>query len=147
MACWVPGRCQGRRYPSHLFLTAYATQLDTATGELAASELAAFITRRALVTVRKDDGLDIGAVIGRWDARPELARFGDGYLLYGLLDYIVDTSSRRRRAWMTSPSSWRTSCSTTFRIAWTSSGAASSCARAWCCCAGWCSPCVMWSTT
>ena len=79
------------RYPSHLFLTAYATQLDASTGELMTSELAAFITRQALITVRKDDGLDIGAVIERWDASPELARFGVGYLLYGLLDYIVDT--------------------------------------------------------
>jgi magnesium transporter len=79
------------RYPSHLFLTAYATRLDTATGVLATSELAAFVTRQALVTVRKDDGLDIGAVLERWDASPELAGFGVGYLLYGLLDYIVDT--------------------------------------------------------
>jgi len=79
------------RYPSHLFLTAYATMLDTATGALATSELAAFITRQALITVRKDDGLDIGAVIERWDASPELAKFGVGYLLYGLLDYIIDT--------------------------------------------------------
>ena len=79
------------RYPSHLFLTAYATQLDASTGELMTSELAAFITRQALITVRKDDGLDIGAVIERWDASPELAKFGVGYLLYGLLDYIVDT--------------------------------------------------------
>ena len=79
------------RYPSHLFLTAYATQLDAGTGELMTSELAAFITRQALITVRKDDGLDIGAVIDRWDSSPDLARFGVGYLLYGLLDYIVDT--------------------------------------------------------
>jgi magnesium transporter len=79
------------RYPSHLFLTAYGTRLDTATGELATSELAAFITGQALITVRKDDGLDIGAVLERWDASPDLARFGVGYLLYGLLDYIVDT--------------------------------------------------------
>src|SRR6201993_5056426 len=78
------------RYPSHLFLTAYATRLDAGTGELATSELAAFITRQALITVRKDDGLDIGAVLERWDASPDLARFGVGYLLYGLLDYIVD---------------------------------------------------------
>ena len=34
------------RYPSHLFLTAYAARLDAATGELATSELAAFITSR-----------------------------------------------------------------------------------------------------
>ena len=77
------------RYPSHLFLTAYATQLDAGTGELMTSELAAFITRQALITVRKDDGLDIGAVIDRWDSSPDLARFGVGYLLYGLLERRV----------------------------------------------------------
>jgi len=79
------------RYESHLFLNAYGARLDTESGELATSELAAFITRQALITVRKDDGLDIGAVIERWDASPELAKFGVGYLLYGLLDYIIDT--------------------------------------------------------
>jgi magnesium transporter len=78
------------RYRSHLFLTAYGAKLDTATGELATSELAAFITPQALITVRKDDGLDIGAVVDRWDASSDLAKFGVGYLLHGLLDYIVD---------------------------------------------------------
>jgi magnesium transporter len=78
------------RYRSHLFLTAYGARLDTSTGELATTELAAFVTRRALITVRKDDGLDIGAVVERWDASPDLAKFGVGYLLHGLLDYIVD---------------------------------------------------------
>ena len=79
------------RYPSHLFLTAYAARLDAGTGELATSELAAFITSQALITVRQDDGLDIGAVIERWDESPDLAKSGVGYLLYGLLDYIVDS--------------------------------------------------------
>ncbi len=78
------------RYRSHLFLTAYGAKLDTDTGELATSELAAFITRRALITVRKDDGLDIGAVVDRWDASSDLAKFGVGYLLHGLLDFVVD---------------------------------------------------------
>ncbi|HEY5986641.1 MAG TPA: magnesium transporter CorA family protein, partial [Streptosporangiaceae bacterium] len=78
------------RYRSHLFLTAYGARLDTATGELATSELAAFVTERALITVRKDDGLDIGAVVDRWDASRDLAKFGVGYLLHGLLDYVVD---------------------------------------------------------
>jgi magnesium transporter len=78
------------RYRSHLFLAAYGARLDPGTGELATSELAAFITSRALITVRKDDGLDIGAVVQRWDENPDLVRFGVGYLLYGLLDYIVD---------------------------------------------------------
>jgi len=78
------------RYRSHLFLTAYGARLDTDTGELTTSELAAFVTPRALITVRKDDGLDIGAVVDRWDASSDLAKFGVGYLLHGLLDYIVD---------------------------------------------------------
>jgi magnesium transporter len=54
------------------------------------SEIAAFITPRALITVRKDDGLDIGAVVGYWDASPDLAEYGVGFLLYGLLDNVVD---------------------------------------------------------
>ena len=78
------------RYGSHLFLTAYGARLDMASGKLATSELSAFITRHALITVRKDDGLDIGAVVERWDASPDLAKFGVGFLLHGLLDYIVD---------------------------------------------------------
>jgi magnesium transporter len=78
------------RYRSHLFLNAYGARLDTGTGELATSELAAFVTERALITVRKDDGLDIGAVAERWDSSPDLGKFGVGYLLHGLLDYVVD---------------------------------------------------------
>jgi len=78
------------RYQSHLFLNVYGARLDSESGELATSELAAFITARALITVRKDDGLDIGAVVERWDASPDLAGSGVGYLLYGLLDYVVD---------------------------------------------------------
>jgi magnesium transporter len=79
------------RYRSHLLLTAYEAWLDPGTGELATSELAAFITGQALITVRKDDGLDIGAVVQRWDEHPDLVKFGVGSLLYGLLDYIVDS--------------------------------------------------------
>jgi magnesium transporter len=78
------------RYRTHLFLTAYSARLDKESGELATSELAAFILPRALITIRKDDGLDIGKVVDRWDASPDLAADGVGYLLYGLLDYIVD---------------------------------------------------------
>jgi magnesium transporter len=79
------------RYRSHLLLTAYAAWLDPSTGELAVSELAAFITGQALITVRKDDGLDIGAVVQRWDDNEDLAGSGVGYLVYGLLDYLADS--------------------------------------------------------
>jgi magnesium transporter len=78
------------RYRSHLFLAAYAVHLDAASGELATSELAAFITKQALITVRKDDGLDIGAVLSYWEANLDLAGAGVGYLLHGLIDHVVD---------------------------------------------------------
>ena len=78
------------RYPTHLFLTAYAARLDNDSGELATSEVSAFITSRALITVRSDDGVDIGAVMARWDENSDLAEYGVGDLLYGLLDYIAD---------------------------------------------------------
>lgn len=79
------------RYDSHAFLTAYAVRLDATSGLLISSELAAFITDRALVTVRKDEHFDIDAVVGRWDSSTELAKSGLGFLVHGLLDYIVDS--------------------------------------------------------
>ncbi|MDQ1682380.1 MAG: magnesium transporter [Frankiaceae bacterium] len=78
------------RYDSHLFLTGYDVSLDKGSGELTTSEVAAFITSQALVTVRKDDGYDIDAVVKRWDESPDLAKNGVAFLLWGLLDDIVD---------------------------------------------------------
>ncbi|MGH3270805.1 MAG: CorA family divalent cation transporter [Trebonia sp.] len=78
------------RYRTRLFLTAYGARLDGDSGELATSELSAFVLRQALITVRKDDGIDIGRIVHRWDASPDLAADGVAYLLHGLLDYIVD---------------------------------------------------------
>ncbi|WP_249123871.1 magnesium transporter CorA family protein [Saccharopolyspora erythraea] len=75
-------------YDSHSFLTAYAVSMD---GEvLRRHEVAAFVTRQALVTVRKDEAFDIQAVLDRWDAAAEGAKSGVGFLLHGLLDYVVD---------------------------------------------------------
>src|SRR6266567_459552 len=48
------------RYRTHLFLNAYGARLD------------------------------IGAVVERWDASPDIAGSGVGGLLHGLLDYVVD---------------------------------------------------------
>ena len=78
------------RYPHHLFLSAYTLSLDAGTGELEAAEIAVFITGRALITVRKDAGFDIGQVTARWDASPDLAAHGVAFLLYGLLDVLID---------------------------------------------------------
>lgn len=78
------------RYDTHLFLNAYAVRLDPGSGELDTHEISAFITERALVTVRADREFDIDAVVHRWDGTADLAGYGVAYLVHGLLDLIVD---------------------------------------------------------
>lgn len=78
-------------YATHEFLNMYAVSLDEETGLLRLSELSAFITRSALVTVRKDSSFDIESVVARWDDLPDLGGFGVGTLLYGLIDHVVDS--------------------------------------------------------
>ncbi len=77
-------------YASHLFVSAYAVALEDKTGELESSELAMFVLSNALITVRKGHGFDIEQVVARWDNSPDLAKAGVGFLLYGVLDFIVD---------------------------------------------------------
>ena len=54
------------------------------------SEVAAFLTPHALVTVRKDGVFDIDAVVERWDSHSDLAQYGVAFLGHGLLDFVVD---------------------------------------------------------
>jgi magnesium transporter len=77
------------RYRTHLFMSAYAVSTD-AEGLLTTSEIAVFITSNALITIRKGQHLDMERVVARWDDTPDLAKEGVGYLLHGLLDYLVD---------------------------------------------------------
>ena len=79
------------RYQSHLFVTAYAVDLDETSGELDKHEVAAFVTANALVTVRKSEGFAIGKVVELWDASPDLTKYGVAFLLYGLLDFVVNS--------------------------------------------------------
>ena len=78
------------RYSSHLYLAVYEIELDRDSDELRSSELGAFVTDRALVTIRKDDGFRMEAVTRRWDDNRDLAKSGVGFLLWGLLDHVVD---------------------------------------------------------
>jgi magnesium transporter len=78
------------RYADHMFLSAYVARLDSATAEMTVSEIAAFITPRALVTVRKSADLDQQPLLERWDSTSDRAASGVAFLLHGLLDLIVD---------------------------------------------------------
>jgi len=77
------------RYEGHLVLSAYRVRA-TADGDLAASMVLAFITPRALITVHQPGTLEIPDLLRRWDDSPDLLRHGLPFLVYGLLDYLID---------------------------------------------------------
>lgn len=77
------------RYVDHAFLSMYAVTFD-ADGTLHLSEVDAFVTQSALVTIRRDEAFDIQDVVRRWDDSPDLTKYGVGFLLHGLVDHVVD---------------------------------------------------------
>ena len=77
------------RYDTHLFIAVYAVMLNPDTGELTTSEVKAFVTKRALVTVHGPE-FDMSRVVRRWDGDSDLAGYGVAFLVWGLLDEIVD---------------------------------------------------------
>ena len=78
------------RYATHAFLACHSVRVNVEKGELAETEIDAFITKRWLITVRKDEQFAMEPVLERWDHSPDLAVHGVGFLLYGLLDVVVD---------------------------------------------------------
>jgi magnesium transporter len=79
------------RYATHLFLSCHAVRVDVQAGRLDETEIDAFINERWLITVRENDRFQIDPVFERCDRSPDLAVFGVGFLLYALLDVIVDS--------------------------------------------------------
>jgi magnesium transporter len=78
------------RYPGHLFLNVYAVDIATDASKFGKTEVSAFVTERALITVRKSPS-DTARFVQRWDADAALAaKGGVAFLLYGLLDVVVD---------------------------------------------------------
>jgi magnesium transporter len=79
------------RYATHLFLSCSAMRVDVDRGRLDQTEIHAFISERWLITVRENDRFPMEPVLERWDRSPDLAVLGVSFLLYGLLDVIVDS--------------------------------------------------------
>jgi magnesium transporter len=77
-------------YDSHLFINVYGSKFDHESLELQTYEIAVFVTANGLITVRDHDGFDIESLMKRWDDSAELAANGVAFLLWGLLDLIVD---------------------------------------------------------
>jgi magnesium transporter len=76
------------QYGSYYFLVAYAVTVEER--ELHEHEMAVFVGRNYLVTVRKERPYDLTEVIKRTAAHTELCKEGGAYLLYVLLDDVVD---------------------------------------------------------
>ena len=77
-------------YDSHLFINAYAANFDKGSDELTTVELSVFVTSQALITIRDDESFDISTLTARWDDSNVLTNHGVSFLLWGLLDVIVD---------------------------------------------------------
>lgn len=134
------------RYHDHLLLSVYAAELDAPTGTLSTSELAAFITPAALITVRKDDRFEVDALIQRWDDEQDLARTASPSCSTGCSTcWSMRTSPPCSRSTPRSRTC-RICCSPTPAWTPTCNGAASSCARAWSRYAESCCPCARCST-
>ena len=77
-------------YATHLFFACKAVSMDIGATKLVEHEIDAFIGDRWLITVRKHEDLSMAPVVARWDRSPDLAKHGVSFLLYGLLDVVVD---------------------------------------------------------
>jgi magnesium transporter len=77
-------------YPQHLFLVAHGIDLDEH-GELVDREVHLFAGGGFFVaTVRREPKFDFAKVAARLESAPDLAKEGIGFLLYLMLDEIVD---------------------------------------------------------
>jgi magnesium transporter len=77
-------------YATHLFLSCHGVSINVDTGQLEKTEINAFISKRWLITVRKNDGFPMDPVLARWDRSADLTSYGVSFLLYGLLDVVID---------------------------------------------------------
>ncbi|MFN0089968.1 MAG: magnesium transporter CorA family protein [Acidimicrobiales bacterium] len=78
------------RYESHLFLSCHAVTVEPAEGRLRHAEIDAFIGERWFITVHNSDAAAVDALVRRLDRSTHLLGEGVGYLLYALLDVVVD---------------------------------------------------------
>lgn len=77
-------------YDSHLFVNLYQANFHDDSAEINLAELAIFVTKNAVITVRQDEEFKMDDVIRRWDESSELAGFGVAFLLWGILDVVID---------------------------------------------------------
>ncbi len=78
------------RYGDSIFVVLRTAHLDAATGEIDFGETHLFVGSNYIVSVRHGGSLPYVEVRSRCEANPELMAKGPGYVLYSLMDFIVD---------------------------------------------------------
>jgi len=76
-------------FEGYFFLVLHALSLDEK-DELRDGEVHAFAGHRFLITLRYPPVFDIGEVVKRCDRRTDLTQHGGGFLLYAVIDEVVD---------------------------------------------------------
>ncbi len=75
-------------YGGYYFVVFYG--LELAGDALRTNEIHAFVGPGYLITLRYEPPFDLSPVLKRWERQIELTREGGGYLIYALLDEVVD---------------------------------------------------------
>jgi magnesium transporter len=78
------------RYATHRFVTCHAIRLTADASSITTTEIDCFVGPRWLITVRKDDDFTIEPLLERWNRSEQLLKHGVSYLLYAVLDLVVD---------------------------------------------------------
>jgi magnesium transporter len=78
------------RYATHRFVTCHAITLNDDASSISTTEIDCFVGPRWLITIRKDEGFQIEPLVERWNQSAQLLRHGVSYLLYAVLDLVVD---------------------------------------------------------
>jgi magnesium transporter len=87
---------KGRQRPKleisrdYIYINAYTVEFPTDTRDVVSEEIAIFVTHNGLVTVRDEEKADLSPIIRHWDESAAPGRLGVDYLIWGLLDVIVD---------------------------------------------------------
>ena len=74
----------------YLSINAYTLEYDKETRVVETEEIAIFVTENGVITVRDDEKTDLAPIIRHWDDSAAPGRHGVDYLIWGLLDVIVD---------------------------------------------------------
>lgn len=77
-------------YENHLFAATRSLRVDASSGQLSRTDVHAFSNSRWIVTVRDNDSFDMTSVAARVPRSPQLLNLGASYILYAVLDAVVD---------------------------------------------------------